>query len=564
MSAAGRRRDALWLAVLLGAGVGLPYVASLVTGAIDIPRNDDWTYRRFAIELATTGSFALDGTARTMIIGQLITADPLLWISGTAPWAFAVDGIAFALLAIVGAYALARRFLPPGMAFLPVALLILFPGYLAYATSFMSDAPGLAVQIGCLALGAVALSGPGVAPRWLIAAAIAGCYAFSIREFSAAAPVAVLVAAIVREPRSRTTWLITGVVVAWCVGLIAWRAGLPGQLGDIALRRDAAIRLLRATATLALVLLPAATVVLARRPMAWSRRGAVVGGAVGIALLGGLILAWSVGSGVTAVLLENLLSPYGVPGAAYMVGGRPLVLPDPVWLTLNAIAAAALPLVALTIGGLSGDVIVQEGGSVRRLLARLGTPAGSLVLFVCFVAAGLVVFGVQWWIYDRYLWPLVPPLAILLLAPVVRAAAAGDPARLGLRRVKHAAAIGAGVTLAAVAMLLMLNSMAFDAARWHAGERLEALGFDPGEIDAGYEWVGAHSTSRSSAAHPVARPIWYRGWWPDFRACAIASSIADPSPGLVAVGTLEWNVLAIAGPTATMHLYRAEDAACID
>src|SRR5215204_5662973 len=135
--------EILVIAGLVILGVVIPLIVSVVAGSLEIPRNDDWSYRRISLGLATTGRLALDGASQTMIIGQIFLAQPFLWLSRLEPWGFTVAGALFATGAIASTYALARQLLPGRLAIVPVLLLLIFPGYLAYATSFMSDVPAL-------------------------------------------------------------------------------------------------------------------------------------------------------------------------------------------------------------------------------------------------------------------------------------------------------------------------------------------------------------------------------------------------------------------------------------
>src|SRR6266576_2594720 len=182
-------RHETWLLVgLLLLGVVLPVVVGAIAGSLEIPRNDDWSYRRIALELARTGRLALDGASQTMIVGQIVVTQPFLWLSGLQPWGFTAAGIVFAVGAMVAAYVMARQVLPPRLAVIPVLLLVVFPGYLAYATSYMSDVPAAAAEFACLALGAIALARRPVPAGWLLAAVAVGFLAFSIRDFAVAAP----------------------------------------------------------------------------------------------------------------------------------------------------------------------------------------------------------------------------------------------------------------------------------------------------------------------------------------------------------------------------------------
>ena len=187
---------------------------------------------------------------------------------------------------------------------------------------------------------------------------------------------------------------------------------------------------------------------------------------------------------------------------------------------------------------------------------------GVVTLFCLAVVAGLVVFGLTRNVYDRYYWPLVPPLAALLLF------VPGDLTRIG----KHArrpsdvvlgiGAIAAAAVLAIGSITYLLNSHAFDAARWHAGEHLVQAGVPADRIDAGYEWRGYYASSQGDPTSGTITYPFYRGWWPDFQECGIVSSDPAPPPGAVLVGTMTYKLHLVFGPTETIYLYRVDSPLC--
>ena len=103
----------------------------------------------------------------------------------------------------MAAYLVARSVLTRAWAGLCVLLTLLFPGLLLNTSSFLTDMPALSVDMACLALGVAALTRQG-GGRWdfLATSMAVGCFAFSIREFSLAAPIAVLVATDRSRPAS--------------------------------------------------------------------------------------------------------------------------------------------------------------------------------------------------------------------------------------------------------------------------------------------------------------------------------------------------------------------------
>ena len=52
------------------------------------------------------------------------------------------------------------------------------------------------------------------------------------------------------------------------------------------------------------------------------------------------------------------------------------------------------------------------------------------------------------------------------------------------------------------------------------------------------------------------------GWWPDFRLCGFASSTADIIPDARLLGTVDYRLYLVAGPTETIHLYEVDAPGC--
>ena len=117
-----------------------------------------------------------------------------------------------------------------------------------------------------------------------------------------------------------------------------------------------------------------------------------------------------------------------------------------------------------------------------------------------------------------------------------------------------------GLTL--VSLIFMLNSFAFDSARWSAGQQLARLGVAPDELDAGYEWVGAHATSLPDSVQPGLGLTFYENFFPGYRLCGIVSSGHWDDPGYELVGTEDYSLNLIAGPTEHLYLYRATGPDC--
>jgi dolichyl-phosphate-mannose-protein mannosyltransferase len=584
-----RLPDALALTALLVLGVGLPLVLGVLSGAVLIPHNDDPSMRRVALGLFETGRLELNGWTSMTLVGQIAFVQPFLWASDGGPWAFAAATITLAIVGIVASYHLVRRILSVPRATVAVLGVLLFPGFLLNTTSFMTDVPAWAGSIACLAVGAAALKRRGSDLwRWLIAALAIGCFAFSIREFVIAAPVAVLVAAAAREAGSRRPYWIAGaVVLAVCGAIYLFAHQLPGQheAPPQLVSSATIVGLRRAFATLALVLSPVLVLAAAGWWRRWRLPELFVGGVVGLLVFGEPVIALVRSREPTRLLVGNLLEATGNLGTGELAGGRPLLYPSPTWQILNVVALiAALGLCAIA-GGAAGAYIrsarrrLHEGGGPRAFAVRVGSTTGLLAVFATLYAAAIFSWGFVVITFDRYLWVLALPLyALLLTRPdpsdqsVETRSTAGATAMPGWPRAGaalDALAIGLSAILlaglAATSLVLLANANAFEAARWRMGERAVALGIPAGTVDAGLEWVAFHATG---VAKPYAKapPGWsrYDAWWPSFRLCAMASTsrIDRPDLALIEADPAAYRLLLFGGPTQPLYLYRAAAADC--
>ena len=185
------------------------------------------------------------------------------------------------------------------------------------------------------------------------------------------------------------------------------------------------------------------------------------------------------------VLLVDLTSQYGVPSPSYLVGGRPLILDDWAWIAVNVVALVATVFTMTVVGGMSGSYLRRSRRLGRNPIAIAGTPTGILLMFVGVTIIGLSAYGLKSALFDRYFWPIVVPIATLLMyhSQIDWSSLASRWAGL---------VVTTWLVLAALSVMLMLNSFAFDVARWRGGDRLVELGLAAASIDAGYEWVGQH------------------------------------------------------------------------
>jgi Dolichyl-phosphate-mannose-protein mannosyltransferase len=555
-SRAARNWDVLAIAGLLMLGVVLPFAIAAVAGSLEIPRHDDWAYRLLALDFARTGILQLDVT--TMIVGQILVTQPLLWLSGLQPSAFAAAGVIFASCAVLSAYALARQFLPPVRATLAVSLLLLFPGYLAYATSFMSDVPALAAQFSCLALAVVALGRRPVRERWLLGSVIVGCIGISFRDFALAAPAAVVVAAICSEPRRWRFWGLA-VTVAGYYGLlyllrISSRTSAPAAAsGSLAQSVDA-------LGIVALVLAPAILIGAVNWRRFWHRRDLVIGADLGGLLAVSRLLQWHQPGPPLKATLGNLFSQWGTPDQGMFLGDRPRLFDNGMWTIVNSLALAAGILMLAVVSGIAGAWLRRCRRSHGGLISSLGSPSGLLAVFAVAVAAGLAMYGQFNSVYDRYYWPVVPPIAVLLIHGSRSSTPIWPAWRVLTNRVLAASAVLLVAVLASTSLIYALNSNAFDTALWRAGQVLARSGVRSDEIDAGYSWVGFYASTPATGGGP-STPF-YREYWPAFRQCAFVTSDEATQPGTTLVGTTSYSLYLIAGPAEPLYLFRDAGPDC--
>ncbi len=308
------------------------------------------------------------------------------------------------------------------------------------------------------------------------------------------------------------------------------------------------------TVSLGLVpLLPAA----ARR--SWARLSARAVLVAVVTVVGGAVLL----SSDRTLFNGNYLLQQGATGAAVLTG-RPALFPSVAWWALQLVALAAGVLLAAV-----------AASNYRPFLSwqPLCYPRVLLVLFSIFMAIFLCFFDglTKGTVFDRYLWPLDFSLAVLLLArrPAASAQAHGLHARThtlvaGLARVAGRAGISeasdfpgtdAGLltrprrqpaflfttaafsaVVATVAVVLTLNTDAYDAARWSAGDRAVAAGVPAKMVDAGFEWVGSHQSAVALPGRHVPGSPFYETWYdqmfPTFNECAFVSGNAVSLPWL--------------------------------
>jgi hypothetical protein len=540
------RRDLVALFALLVIGTGVPLWLAAAAGAIGIPTSDDWVYSQGADSLFRTGTINMPlHTAAS--IGQLVMVQPLLWLSRGDTWAFTAFGLAMMSLGIVCAYLLARRFVGTGFAMMVVLLVAVFPGLARESASFMTDVPCFALIMLCLLQGVRWLDRAG--SRFTLATSLAaGLLAVSIREFAIAAPAAVLLAAWARSRPEERAWL-GGATAAFAVGVgsvLVVAASIPGREAS-APRLEGFLFIGPALATFAAVLLPALALGVGRR-LATFRPESIVLGAGFVCV--GLLVPWG-------WLAGNIWMQTGFAGDLLLSGTRGDVIDAGAWALSRQVATfAAILLAAAAVVwtqrnlGSARSIVGAFAAAIRIVRSR----EGLLVVFLLAYAAELVGFA-PFFIYDRYVIPMVPIAAVLLLR--------GRPQTSRLGR-SLALAHGSLAWLAISAILISANSFAYDVARWREGDATVREGYNARTVDAGYEWIGYHARGVVKSGAPAGNMDWSGSRWALVDSCAVLSNspLDDAALTLIHVNPIAYRTYLFFGPPKPLYRYGAATVGC--
>lgn len=499
--AATRRPDLVAVGALVALGVLFPLVADVWLHSLSVPRNDDFAYRATELGLVGTGHLHIFPWGAMTLVGQVLWAVPFVAVLGTSN---SVPVLAMAPLCAIGlacAYYLARAALRPPLAVACVLLVLFSPGFLVNTGTFMTDVPGFAAQMGCLLLGWAALSSRG-RRRWLLLSASlgVGIFAFSIRDFGAAAPAAVMACAFLQDRRHAAAngALATATALA-CLGTYALTRHLGVPPTQLSVPASHEIFVLGAMYfTLAFFVLPA-LMIAARRLRRSARWPAAV------AALVTMVAGLKIHSVFRDIFLGNGFDEQGA--LPIQLGpGRPDVFPPAVWDLFN--------LAALLAGMLLAAIAVTVLLSLpRRLPSGSLTTLLSVFTFMAAVPVAAYCLLVRTGSFDRYIYPLVLPLAVLLVRPwPAWAATVGRrpvPKPLPVASARRAWAVPAHwrsalayavlatyAVLGTGAVLTTLNSDAYDRALWDAGKLAVAKGAPVNEVFDGFTWEGQYENMR--------------------------------------------------------------------
>jgi hypothetical protein len=467
----------------------VPIALAYASGAMKIPRIDDWAFARVAADLYFSGHFRLVGWGEMTMIGHELWGLPFIAVFGDSIAVLHWAGAAAAALGLAGTFLLYRRLVSTSLAVVGVATIAVLPAFAVLATTYMTDLTSYAGEMLCLALGVLALRAAGRRSLVLLAASVlAGFWAFSCRELSIAAPCAVVLGYLLRERRAGRPLRLPIALLAGILGaaaaLYAWRKGLPGDQATPVVRpglqalEHSVLVLADSYFAVALGLLP--VLLLCARgvvaAIAASRGARAVALALGVAGVLLLALPHYPYHETTTVLDGSVLSRYGTGGPQTTgMGARSPLFPAGLWFAINFVAVAAGAAFAGAMWGALPWRLVRQ----RRL------PSADVTVVVAYalLTAALLAFRAveRGFLIDRYFITLTAACALLAMVAL---------RPCGPRTVGHA--IGALVALALLSTLIVLDVNAYDTARWQASRDAVARGVPPSAISAGFEWTGSH------------------------------------------------------------------------
>ncbi len=477
-------------------------MAALIHPVGNFPLNDDWVYSRAVRLILQTGRFALPSAASANVIGQAYWGALFCLPFGFSFNALRASTLLLGWAGVLALFLLLRE-LGAGrtVAAVGAATLACNPIYLVLAATFMTDVP-------FTALFTIALFLYTRGARRGEAALLAGAYAvafaaISVRQFGLVLLVGFGAAHIARKgfgaPALAAAMLPVLAAVALQLEYDHWMIAsgrtpvIPVPLGELlpvsasgafVFVHHIANRLPALLAYPGLLLAPFwACLALARRPAAPPARRRLLLAARSLLALGcaGFLL-WH---GTLITSLRNILIPSGI---------GPLTLRDTFELHVNmpVIPVFAHDLwVALTLlsAVLSVLVVWQVAATGAGVIFGPRRPDDWLVILPLTVIAAygagtIMALGANGQVFDRYMLPLVPAAAALLVAQP------GFAWRVRPAAARLVPAILLLVIFAGFGVPAAHDYLAWNRARWRATGTLLASGVPASRIDGGYEFGG--------------------------------------------------------------------------
>ena len=463
----------------------------------DLPFGDDTAYAHVAVNLAQHGRFAYDGWETNVLFFHACWGALFIKLFGFSFNCLRLSTMPLALGAVAFCYLLVRRMgLQPVWALFVTLLFGLSPVFLPMAVSYMTDAPALFFMFAGLYLlcRAAEAATHGKGYRWLAAGALLGFIGGTGRQVVFLVSLATL-PYLAWARRKQARFAITA-LVTWLfffggvVGVMSWFNAQPYGIRQPSAWSEFKVAVSRPlwsaniTARLLLMLLllclPAA-LPLAARTLAhllhssWPRRLLV------LSLFTALIAALFIHPSLASIpWVASTLNREGISGDAPLAG-RPVVLTTPV----RAVAGILVYAVALVLLGLMADIrnLTRRALGTLRDVSSDAFALNAMAIFSAVYFALVIVRASEFDVFDRYLLPMLPCVATVLLL----VSRIGEHDELIARRaIPFAWAFL--IVLAGYAVASTQDWWALSRARSSAAARLESAGIPRTAIDAGFEY----------------------------------------------------------------------------
>ncbi len=496
-------------------------------GALGVARNDDWAYYRVVFDYSRTGRLRLVNWGQMTLVGQIFLGAAVMAVVGRSMTTLQVMVAVMGAVAVTATYILLRTFLSRVWSGFCCALLVVGPLFGTLSVSYMTDVPAYCLETLTLLVGWRAVSRRRVSIGWLVASAVLGLAAVSIRDNGAFAFGAVLLVALGRtwthqdQRGLRATLGVTaGFTVAGLV-LLQWAHGLPhAEQTTFGIHLFFADHVPRTVLSLALFILPCLVLVSPRRLWGAIRR-----------LPPPLQVVFAVGSlGLLALSTGTFVGTYF--GSSPVARGDPASFIPPILYLLLRLGACygLVVLVGLLVLAIQAGLDRVGPGGWRQAVdlvadARSATALLTLFLVVNATAQVLTMPILNIPIFDRYLLGFIPFVAGLV---VVLAQVQGL-----LVRPTRSTVVLAVVGLAAL-LLVGLQTVdatdATDAATWALGRKAVAIGYRADQVDGGFEWFSYHQPGPVTVPQK-AKAKWYLMQSPRPTICATTELRPEQDPG---------------------------------
>jgi 4-amino-4-deoxy-L-arabinose transferase-like glycosyltransferase len=466
----------------------------------DLSYADDFAFADVALKLAKTGHFLYNSWEAPMLLMHAYWGALFIRLFGFSFECVRFSTIPFSLGAVVFCYILVRRAgLKPSHAFLVTLLLGLSPLFVPLSVTYMTDVPCLFFTLSSLYLLSRAAEECARSTGFALLGlgAVLGFLGGTSRQVVWLVPLVVLpYMAWVKRRQTKfalascVVWILVGCSVA---ALMAWFSQQPYVVQplsvihqvELAMKRplSEANIIARVALMLLFVVLPAALPVVlcaAIEIPKGSRVHQVLVSAPLVALFVAVVVHPSLAS---IPWVNSTLNWEGINGSAPL-SGRPIVLTMPI----RAVAAISVYVSAFLLIGACVPIL-RRARRVSRFLSKPAdgqfTLAAMTVFSVAYFAL-LVLRGTEVDIFDRYLLPIIPWVATVLLLKLE--SENGRAEQLQRRIMPVAWAVLAVLALYAVASTQDFWSLA--RTRVTATKRLESAGVLRKAIDAGMEYNG--------------------------------------------------------------------------